>query len=166
MTALGQWSDIQEKAHTVRGVAGYIGSLSLMHAAEKLENALKNDLREEAADHLASFLSALEAILSSLSALPAAEREQFSAKSGSPAKEVMVEEVEEALQLLIDQLQRGEVAAEDQFVEIENLLAGTGLDKQLHAIALLIEDIEYERAAEMVTDLLNMLRQKPGTAYA
>jgi two-component system, sensor histidine kinase and response regulator len=164
MTALCQWSDIQEKAHTVRGVAGYIGSSSLMHAAEKLENALKNELREEAADHLASFLSALEAILFSLSTLPAAEREQYPANPAIPARKVMIEEVEEALQLLIDQLQRGEVAAEDQFVEIEKLLAGSGLDKQLHAIALLIEDIEYERAAGMVTDLLTMLRQKAGTA--
>jgi two-component system sensor histidine kinase/response regulator len=159
MSAAGQWSEIQKKAHTIRGVAGYIGSYSLMQAAEQLENALKNDLQQEAATHLASFLSALDDILSSLSGLPVPAKEQLPLEPGTPARAGMVEEVEEPLLLLIGQLHRGEMAAEDQFVEIEKLLAGTGLDKQLHAIALLIEDIEYERAAEMVTVLLDMLRQ-------
>jgi two-component system sensor histidine kinase/response regulator len=159
MSGAGQWSEIQKKAHTVKGIAGYIGSFVLMQAAERLENALRNNSREEAVNHLALFINTLDDILSALSALPLRESNHLSQKLGTSTRVVGDEEVEETVQLLIDQLHRGEMAAEQQFGEVEKLLAGTGFDKQLQTIALLIEDIEYESAAEMVTTLLDTLRQ-------
>jgi two-component system, sensor histidine kinase and response regulator len=162
LSVAGKWSDIQRKAHTIKGVSGYIGSSTLMRAAEQLENALRSEQRETAVQHLTTFIHVLDDILSSLSALPAREEVPVPEKPHMPTRDIWVEEVEEPLCTLIAQLQRGELAAEEQCVAVEKLLAGSGLDQQLRALANLIEDIEYERAAEMAQVLLDMLRQKTG----
>ncbi len=162
LSVAGKWPDIETKAHTIKGVSGYIGSFVLMRAAEQLENALRNDQREEAVQHLTAFIDALDDILSSLSMLPARKEEQVSEKPDTPVKNVRIEEVEEPLSTLIAHLQRGELAAEEQFAAVEKLLVGSGFDKQLRALAELIEDIEYESAAEMTKVLLDTLRQKSG----
>ena len=62
--------------------------------------------------------------------------------------------------MLIGQLKRGEVAAEEQFIELRKRLAGTGLDGQIETIADLIDDIEYERAADMTAILLKRIQQQ------
>lgn len=163
LSVAGKWSDIERKAHTIKGVSGYIGSFALMRAAEQLENALRSDQRELAVEHLTTFIHALDDILSSLSALPVREEEQVSEKPDMPARDVRFDAVEEPLCLLIAHLQRGELAAEEQFYAVEKLLSGTGLDIELRTLANLIEDIEYESAAEMAKVLLDMLRQKSGS---
>jgi two-component system sensor histidine kinase/response regulator len=160
LSVAGSWSDIERKAHTIKGVAGYIGSLALMRAAEQLENALRNDEREAAVQHLTNFIHALDDILSSLSALPARGNTALPEKPDAPTTVVRFEEVQDALQILIGNLQRSELAAEEQFVAIEKLLAGAGFEKQLRELAELIEDIEYERAGQSVKVLLATLRQK------
>jgi two-component system sensor histidine kinase/response regulator len=158
----GKWSDIERKAHTIKGVSGYIGSFSLLRAAEQLENALRNEQREAAVQHLSIFINALDDILSSLSMLPAREEERTPANVDTPLRDVRFEDVEEPLCNLITQLQRGELAAEEQFIVVEKLLSGTGFDKQVQELADLIEDIEYESAAEISKFLLAVLRQKMG----
>jgi two-component system, sensor histidine kinase and response regulator len=158
----GKWSDIERKAHTIKGVSGYIGSFSLLRAAEQLENALRNEQREAAVQHLSIFINALDDILSSLSVLPAREEERTPANVDTPLRDVRFEDVEEPLSNLIAQLQRGELAAEEQFIVVEKLLSGTGFDKQVQELADLIEDIEYESAAEISKFLLAVLRQKMG----
>jgi two-component system sensor histidine kinase/response regulator len=161
LSAAGDWAEIQRKAHAIKGVAGYIGSAPLVNAAAALEEALRNDQREQAVHLLALFINTLDEILSSLAALPAPEAEEA---LHSPALErgTGVPDAEEPLQLLIGQLTRGEVAAEEQLGEVEKMLAGTEYVGQLKKIAGLIEDIEYESAVEMAQDLLTLLRQKRG----
>ncbi len=163
LSVAGNWSDIERKAHTIKGVAGYIGSFALMRAAEQLENALRNDEQQEAAvQHLTTFIQALDDILSSLSTLPARENTTLPEKPDAPTATIRFEEVQDALQILNGHLQRGELAAEEQLVAIEKLLAGTGFEKQLRELADLIEDIEYEGAVERVKALLATLRQISG----
>ncbi|MFH0782988.1 MAG: response regulator [Pseudomonadota bacterium] len=162
LSVAGNWADIQRRAHTVKGVSGYIGSFALMRAAEQLENALRDDQRETAMQHLTTFINALDEILSSLSALPPREEKPFTEESNTSRKIVKIEEVEVPICLLIAQLQRAELAAEEQFIVVEKLLLGAGFDKQLRELAGLIEDIEYENAVKMANLLLDMLRQKNG----
>jgi two-component system sensor histidine kinase/response regulator len=162
LSVAGNWSDIGRKAHTIKGVAGYIGSFTLMRAAEQLENVLRNDEQEAAGQHLTTFIHALDDILSSLSALPVRDNTALPEKTDAPPAIIRYEEVQGALQILIVHLQRGELAAEEQFIVIEKLLAGTGFETQLRELADLIEDIEYERALEVVKVLLDTLRQKNG----
>ena len=161
LSVAGKWPDIERKAHTIKGVSGYIGSFALMRAAEQLENALRNDQREAAVEHLTTFIHALDDILSSLSALPSLE-EPAVEKPDTPERDVRLEEVEQPLCILIAQLQRGELAAEEQLAAVEKLFFGSGFDIQLRALADLIDDIEYERAVETANGLLDMLRQKCG----
>jgi two-component system, sensor histidine kinase and response regulator len=162
LSAAGNWSEIEKKAHTVKGVCGYIGSFVLMRAAEQLENALRKEQREEAGHHLSSFIEALNDVLSSLAALPSLAGEQIPDQPETPAKEVRLEEVEEPLLGLILHLQRGELAAEEQFQAVSELLLGCGFEQQLQEMAWQIEDIEYEKAVESAKIILDRLRRKGG----
>jgi len=164
LSAAGDWAEIQRKAHTVKGVAGYIGSVPLQQAAAILEEALRSDMREEGVHRLAEFIDALDEILSSLAQLPALEAGELSRQAPPPSDVEVhgVPEAEEPLQLLIGQLTRGEVAAEEQANVVAGILAGSGLTRQMQEIVTLIEDIEYERAAEKARGLLTLLRPERG----
>ena len=160
LSETGQWQEIQKKAHAIKGVSGYIGSSELMKAAQNLEDALANDQREDAARYLVFFISALEEILSTLSALPVFEEKQpDQAQQNNPSKIICDEKDQQILQILIGQLKKGEVAAEEQLVKLEERLAGTGYDSQLKTIADLIDDIEYQSAAEMAENMLHKIQQ-------
>ena len=162
LSVAGEWSEIKTKAHTVKGVSGYIGSLALMRAAEELENALRSERHEAAMQLLSRFIAVLDGILSSLSALPAKNEEPAKDNlSGSPTA-VMSAEVEGHFHRLTRHLQRGEVAAEDELAAIEKLLVGTEYEKKLRELADLIEDIEYQSAADTAEEILDMLRQNKG----
>jgi len=165
LSAAGDWAEIQKRAHTVKGIAGYIGSFSLQAAAAAVEDALRSDQRDEAVQCLASFIHVLDQILSSLSALPVAGLDaslsQLPQLPG-PVGEYHIRQAEEPLQILIGQLIRGEVAAEEQVSEVKEILAGTGFAGFLDEIISLIEDIEYQKAAEGAQNLLALLRQKHG----
>ena len=163
LSAAGKWSDIKKNAHTIKGVSGYIGSFALMRAAEQVENALRNNNRESAGKHLVTFIHALDEILSSLSALPV-RQEAALGKDEGPASIVNFFEVEACLQILLNHLQRGELAAEERFMALEKMLGGD-FAPQLREISNLIEDIEYERAAEKVKALLASVRLKAGAEH-
>jgi hypothetical protein len=68
------------------------------------------------------------------------------------------QEDKEVIEVLIGRLRRGEVAAEEQFGEMEKRLTGAGFDEQLTTIADLIDNIEYESAADMAGILLNRIK--------
>ncbi|EKD33737.1 MAG: hypothetical protein ACD_75C02615G0010, partial [uncultured bacterium] len=93
---------------------------------------------------------------------PAAEAQPSPRKSEDAGSVAGVPEAEEPLRILIGQLTRGEVAAEEQLGEVEKMLAGTGFAGNLQQIASFIDDIEYESAAEMAQNLLILLRQQHG----
>jgi len=164
LSAAGKWSDIEKNAHTIKGVSGYIGSFALMRAAEQVENALRNNNRESAGEHLTTFIHALDEILSSLSALPA-RREAAPEQCDESAPIADFLEVEACLQILVGHLQRGELAAEERFMALGKMLAGAGFAQQLREISDFIEDIEYERAVEKVKALLDSVRQKVGAEH-
>ncbi len=63
----------------------------------------------------------------------------------------------DALEILISQLNKGELAAEDQFVEVQKLLAGGDFDTLLDSISQMIYDIDYDNATLNSLELLNHL---------
>ena len=158
MSLAGKWDEIQAKAHTLKGVSGYIGSTLLRDSAEQLENSLRNNEREHVERYLTQFRESLEQIISSLALLPELEkdREEVAQVSLEPGLEpnIKIEEIKPQLELLLEQLQKGELAAEETFVSVERSLEGTGFDKQLRLIADFIDDIEYENAADIVKKML------------
>ncbi len=160
LSETGNWSEIGVFAHTIKGVAGYIGAPDLGAAARCLEDALKAERRDEAGGLLVTFIDALDAVLSSLSGLPprqlAAERGENGAK-----KTATREEQQQELERLIGQLQRGEAAAEDTFAAVRNHLSGAGVDELLVRIGEAIDDIAYEEAAQVAGDVRDLLEQQP-----
>ncbi len=154
-----RWDRIQEYAHTVKGVSGYIGAASLLKKAEAVERAFKKGQSEEAAVLLIPFIDEADRVLSSLSLLPAKEECAVSQPDEVvPVEQADMQQQGKLLQQLINHLQQGEVAAEEQFGEIKKGLSGRGMDKQLQALAQLIEDIEYEQAAESARELLTLIQ--------
>jgi HPt (histidine-containing phosphotransfer) domain-containing protein len=157
----GQWQEIQNKAHAIKGVSGYIGSTPLMQAAQKLEATLKNDQPQDAQHHLDFFINTLDKILTGLAALPVEQAEKKPGQRHHNRIQVPgASAIEELLRELIGQLKKGEAAAEDQFIKIEQQLAGAGFAQHLQTVANLINDIEYDRAAEMTEILLDKILQQ------
>ena len=160
LSVISQWQEIAEIAHTIKGVSGYIGSSFLMKSAQKLEDTLRNNQQEDAAGYLVAFINTLDEILSSLSLLPPLPEENPGQTNQNQAKFTSSKEIDELIRVLIGQLKKGEVAAEEQFAEIEKQLAGTGFEELLKRIADLIDEIEYERAANMTESLLMRIQQQ------
>jgi len=164
--AAGNWEEIRAKAHTVKGVAGYIGAAELTQTAQALEAILIKGGRQEAAAPLACFTQVLTKVLAALATLPVPAISAAAPQVPDPApplRELGGKEMAAQLELLIDQLHQGEVAAEDQFAEVQQLMAATGVDRQLQTIAGLIDDIEYSQAAEEAGQLLALIRQQGGS---
>jgi len=156
------WEEIRAKAHTIKGVAGYIGAARLMQTAQTLEEVLIKGGRQEAAEPLRCFTQVLNEVLAALVTLPGPATLAAAPRGPNPApplREMDSEEMAAQLELLIDRLRKGEVAAEEQFAEVQQLLAATGVDQQLQTIAGLIDDIEYNQAAEEAGQLLALIRQ-------
>ena len=160
MFAAGRWSEIEVKVHTIRGVAGYIGSTVLQQAAAALEDGLRTTQHQDVELNFTHFISVLEELLASLAVLPGLdskiepEPELLSCKEpGNSA------EAEESLCILLGQLRRGEMTAEEQLGEVKKMLAGTGVDGELQRISNLIEDIEYQKAGLIAENILTRMRQ-------
>lgn len=159
LSGTGNWHEIKEKVHMVKGVASYVGALSLYELACELESALFDEKQDEAARKLLEFINALDEVLSSLTLL-SFERK----KPAESGKKVCDEErdfhaILEEIQKLINFLQSGELMAEEQFDLVKELIAGLGHDKQLLDIEEKIDNIEYEEAAVFAADLLPKLQQ-------
>jgi two-component system, sensor histidine kinase and response regulator len=160
LAVAGQWQEIQDKAHAIKGVSGYIGSTALMQAAQKLEATLKNDRREEAQRHLDFFIATLNNILAALATLPAVTEKRPAHTQLMQGKAAGAIAIEEDMRQLIGHLKKGEIAAEEQFVKVKQQLAGSDLQDALQTLANLINDIEYDRAAEMTETLLDKFLQQ------
>ncbi len=160
LAVAGQWQEIQDKAHAIKGVSGYIGSTALMQAAQKLEATLKNDRREEAQRHLDFFIATLNNILAALATLPAVTEKRPAHTQLMQGKAAGAIALEEDMRQLIGHLKKGEIAAEEQFVKVKRQLAGADLQDALQTLANLINDIEYDRAAEMTETLLDKFLQQ------
>jgi two-component system sensor histidine kinase/response regulator len=162
LAATGDWRKIREIAHTIKGVASYIGALSLFQVAGDLEKDLINADKEMAAQKFPVFVDALDKVLSSLSLLPRRKKGENTA-TGNPAGEGLdLAALTEKMQKLIELLQQGELAAEECFSEVKKLLKGHGQDEWLANIEERIDNIDFEEAAELVRNLLHDLQRRQG----
>ncbi len=154
------WKEIEVRAHTIKGIAGYIGSSSLMNAARQLEDSLKNNQTEQAKKYLCAFIEILENILLSLASLPPVPEIMPKQSMDGDVKTIDTALAASSLHKLIGQLKRGEAIAEETFAEIRGLFVGGDFYEQLQKIGGLIDDIEYKEAADLVQALQDMLVQK------
>ncbi|BDD86240.1 PAS domain-containing hybrid sensor histidine kinase/response regulator [Desulfofustis limnaeus] len=158
LSETGSWSEIGVLAHTLKGVAGYIGAPDLGATARQLEDALKEGRRDEAGGLLIAFIDAVDAVLSALAALPplVVSPQQPASRS----ENLDSEQQGELLRALIGQLERGEAGAEQGFTELREQLQVVGGEPLLQMIEQKIDDIEYEEAAAAARELLMLLEQQ------
>ncbi len=157
LSEAGQWEQIAVYAHTVKGIAAYIGAPDLGATARELEDLLKEQRRDEAGGLLPVFIDALDSVLSALSALPPLEPK--TAKAERP-KDLDIDRKLEMLHEMVGQLERGEAAAEQLFDDIRQQLAGAGVDELLGTIGAAIDDIEYDDAGALTRELLLHLEHR------
>ncbi len=162
LSKANKWKEIQDKAHAIKGVSSYIGASKLHTKAEDLENTLNNGHHNKVESQLVAFIKTLNDILNSLSALPSIDREKYESHTNTSTATLHLSEAEPALQMLIELLEKGELSAEDHFIEVQKLFSKSGFDSQLQSISDLIYDIEYEPAARKTDELLKTIQERFG----
>ncbi len=159
LSIAGNWPRIYEHVHTVKGVAGYIGAQSIFKEASEIETILVEGNRESATHKLPLLIDALNKVLSSLALLP---EEVEDGPGVSRSGDHGLSEIREKAEHLIHLLEHGELAAEEHFQQMKEMLAGSRHEEAMAEIEEMIEDIDFEEAAESTTELLQRLQLQKG----
>lgn len=155
----GDWQAIKEKVHAVKGVASYVGAISLYNVACELEGSLSDMKLDKAASQLTLFVNALDEVLSSLALLPDQKTTPVKTVSKAAEKKYDYPEIKKEIQKLISLLQGGELSAEEQFRLVEDMLKGFGHDTILSDIARMIDELDFDEAADLGLKLLGKLQE-------
>ncbi len=148
------WPGVLDLLHTLKGVAGYIGARNLSRDANRLEKVIKRKKSEPAKPLLLDFTKQLDELLQALALLPdrPAEIEVNRIEAGSSVAKP--DELEKRLHSLMLQLRQGELVSEQQLEEIKDIARVPELAGSIRSILEFIEDIEYEAAADKITQFL------------
>lgn len=173
----GKFEDIQMKAHTLKGVAGYMGANALFQSASKLEDSLKDNGGSlfDGVDNLIELLiNSLENTLKSLEVLPSnysyytnlslsysIEQENSSVSLQNSIDEdnrVMSQyDIHSSVDMLnkfMRLLRNGDTTVIDMFKEVGSILKDYDYNREWIKIAELIDDIEYEAAGDIVQKIV------------
>lgn len=145
---------MQLMAHTLKGVSGTLGAITLSEAAEKLENACVNNASSENIDNLfQQTLFELEKVLQELSSVNLAYKSETES-NGS----LNIEELNACLKRLRKHLEQDSADAIDIIEEIEPLLHGRPEYTALTHIESAIDSFDYDKALKELDVLSNMLQ--------
>jgi polar amino acid transport system substrate-binding protein len=139
-------------AHTLKGVSGSIGADALHKAAAELESALKQATESLPEDLLAQAETALTAILLPIQAL-VTDGEGSSATPGE-----LPDDLGEQLQALGDLLDEYDTEAGDKLDSLLQKIKGTELHRELNGIRSLLDQYDFEGAAEALYPILERHR--------
>ncbi|MBF0193283.1 MAG: PAS domain S-box protein [Magnetococcales bacterium] len=150
----------QRTAHTLKGVAGSIGAVSLQSSALNLELAIKENNTEQFESLLKHLENSLNPVLDGLKSLGDkssekeinTEKEEIEALSPDDIK-LLTPLFNELNGLIIS----GHSQSQNKLNNIRELLKNNGVS-QLNKIDELIEDYEYEEAAETFLTVANALK--------
>jgi len=145
LVARGELGDARRLAHSVKSCAATIGAMALSSHARDLELAFAEGRALPAL--VESFAESARRITLSLDALPA-EEQATSNVQGADAAALMPLLVKlEAL------LGDDDAAAEDAFLVLRKAIADPNLNDVLGRIGELIEDVEYQKALELLAEV-------------
>ena len=162
---------IRTTAHTIKGVAGYIGALSLQRAAGEMETFLKQaqagrrdtDSTLPASDRIIQgFITEIRTVLNSLGQLPPVSPaggqpvpsdRDFRGVTGADGHLPLTEKEKKVIQHFSDLLINGEFTAEGLLPDIQAILTRCGFQAELAQIRELMDDIEYDSAAQIIKRL-------------
>jgi len=142
----GELGEARRLAHSVKSGAATIGAMELSGHARELEVAFAE--ARTVAVLVERFAESARHILQSLDSLPAEEQPSAAAAQAADA-----EEIAPLLGKLQALLADDDAAADDAFQVLRKLIADPALDGLLGRIGDLIEDVEYEKALELLDEL-------------
>ena len=163
---------LRTTAHTLKGVAAYIGALPLQQAAGDLETCLKQapagPSRSENSlpvfEHiLQAFVTKLRTVLNSLDLLPPVSPaagqpvsggRDSRGRTGETCPLPLTGKEKKVLQHFSDLLSNGELTAEELLPDIHAILTRCGFHPELTQIREKMDDIEYDEAAQIINHLL------------
>jgi CheY-like chemotaxis protein/HPt (histidine-containing phosphotransfer) domain-containing protein len=138
-------------AHTLKGVSGSIGATAVQQAAAKLEAALKDAPKSLSDDLLAEVEAALLSILEPIHSMLAADTGSVETQAGElPA------DLGEQLQGLGNLLAEYDTEAGEELDRILKQVYGTELHNELCALRSLLEQYDFEGAADALAPILEM----------
>ncbi|MBF0112951.1 MAG: response regulator [Desulfamplus sp.] len=170
----GNCSELQIKAHTLKGIAGYMGADALFQSASKLEDFLKDSgtvLLAEAASFIEPLIQSIENIVGSLSKLNLNVNEEIDLAQKTTLSRVTESskaeptKIENSLQVehlteFMNLLNSGDANATDRLPQVQSILGESGYNGELIKIKELIDDIEYEAAGDIVKKIIAELYSK------
>ncbi len=146
------WDTALHEAHSVKGVAGNIGAVSLQAAAAALEQALRSQQPISPAE-LEQFASAFAQVMDSLAALATREPSADGLIVNAPAGELDYSEVPALLERLDEQLLLGDVEAQTVFARLDEALQELGIDSLLARMRRHLEAYDFDEAAHLLPEL-------------
>lgn len=184
---VGNFKEIQMRAHTIKGIAGYMGADALSQSAAALEDFLKQNgdsLMAETAALTEVLTDNIDQILQALSILPAEEhsviemeserldkirldKKKISSKVESDKNRGMNQEISskevtyDALKLLsefMSFLHSGEATATEMIPEVEAVLNRHGYGQEWTVVSGLIDEIEYESAGDIIENIISAIK--------
>ncbi len=141
-----------EAAHSLHSVGAYLGADELAESARVLEYALRDGEPYEA--NIDSLIKAASQTLVGLAPL-----QSLFDTAGQPGGSKGSDLLEHALGRLLSLLESSDFEAETFLPTVQQLSEGTPFEATLHKVAELIDEIEFERAADAVAHLLRQLRR-------
>ncbi|MBF0380736.1 MAG: PAS domain S-box protein [Magnetococcales bacterium] len=150
----------QRIAHTLKGVAGSIGALSLQTSAMNLELTLKENSTDKFAAMLEDLKDNLNPVLDGLKLLGQDDEDRgLQEDENETTTALSPDDIELLTPLFIELdglLKSGHSQSQNRLDNLKNLLKNNG-SLQLKQIDELIEDYEYEEAAEVFLSLAEIL---------
>lgn len=134
--------------HALKGVAGNLGATALWRECETLEAVMANE--QQAQPQLESVVCELQKALEELAKVP-----REAEPSGSA--ELTVEQLRAALLKLRSGLEEGDAECQEQLAPLQGSLLGRGWAQELKALQRLLDNFEFDEAAEEVSALLERL---------
>ncbi len=149
----GEYDSARRELHTLKGVAGNIGALTLQREAARLEQALQAGEITSAADLPASFCEVFTTLFDGLAGL------SFSESNTATMEESINAEgnIEELLQQLRQSLLEGDPDALKRVVQLEGRLSDPADQQRLKQVAAQIAEYDFD-AAQQTLDNMSITR--------
>ncbi len=152
---------IERTAHTMKGMAGNIGSQKLSQASARLEASVKGNAAVDLDDAMENFKNELSSVLSSLAEAGLPSRQDKTQYSSTASSTMSAEIDSPTLLSLLDELneklEKGRHDAVETLHNLYNILSGSKYVEQLQQMENLIEDYDFEEAQDILEDLKNTL---------
>jgi signal transduction histidine kinase/DNA-binding response OmpR family regulator/HPt (histidine-containing phosphotransfer) domain-containing protein len=149
--------DLAERlVHTLKGVSGNIGATKLRKLAASVEEAIKSDAHEQLDKLVESTRTELQRVVSMIQAMDS-EDESERAPGGLP------EDLLQQLEALLAKLEDYDSAAEDDVLEILDLVRGTPVHDMLTGIKNKIAQYDLEGAAEDLKPIMEEIKSTGDT---